>query len=75
MADTNPRRSGTGPGPAQFIVTGFVFGSTLAIPIGLGYLLDRFLGTMPLFLLLGLGFGFTGGLYYVYTELRKLGGG
>lgn len=30
---------------------------------------------MPLFLLAGLVAGFTGGLYYVYLAVRKMGGG
>jgi F0F1-type ATP synthase assembly protein I len=33
------------------------------------------LGTLPLFLLAGLAIGFAGGLYYVYLEIEKLGGG
>ena len=37
-----------------------------------GFLVDRMLGTLPLFLLLGLGLGFAGSLYYVFLELKKL---
>ncbi len=33
------------------------------------------LGTLPLFLLLGLGLGFAGSLYYVFLALKKLGSG
>ena len=40
-----------------------------------GYFADRALGTLPLFLLLGLGIGFAGGLYYVYVALKRMGSG
>jgi F0F1-type ATP synthase assembly protein I len=40
-----------------------------------GYFVDKLLGTLPLFLLVGLGLGFAGTLYYVYLELKKLGDG
>ena len=36
---------------------------------GLGYWLDRKLGTLPLFMLLGLAIGFAGGTYSVYKDL------
>lgn len=39
-----------------------------------GYLLDRLLGTLPLFLLVGVGVGFAAALYYVYLQLKDLGG-
>lgn len=38
-----------------------------------GFFVDRMLGTLPLFLLLGLGLGFAGSLYYVYLALKSLG--
>ncbi len=40
-----------------------------------GFFMDRMLGTLPLFLLLGLGIGFGGSLYYVYLALKELGSG
>lgn len=48
-----------------FIVAGLTVG---------GYLLDSFLGTLPLFLLLGLAAGFATALFYVYLQLKKMGG-
>ncbi len=36
---------------------------------GLGYWLDRKLGTLPLFMLVGLAVGFAGGTYAVYRDL------
>ena len=39
---------------------------------GLGYGLDHLLGTRPLFLLVGLGFGFAAGLMSVFRVARKM---
>jgi ATP synthase protein I len=39
-----------------------------------GLLVDRWLGTLPLFLLVGLVVGFVAGLYYVYRALKSLEG-
>ena len=47
----------------------------LALLSGIGFLVDRLLGTIPLFLLVGLFAGFAGGLYYVYVVLNKMGNG
>lgn len=60
---------------ARYIGVGFAFVLTVVIPTAVGFFLDKVLGTLPLFLLLGLGLGFAGGLYYVYQEMKKLGGG
>lgn len=40
-----------------------------------GYLLDSLLGTLPLFLLLGVAVGFIAALAYVYVQLKNLDGG
>jgi ATP synthase protein I len=60
---------------ARFIILGFTFVLILAILTVAGFFLDRFLGTLPLFLLVGLGIGFAGGLYYMYVALQNLDGG
>jgi F0F1-type ATP synthase assembly protein I len=60
---------------ARFIILGFTFLLILAILTVAGFFLDRFLGTLPLFLLVGLGIGFAGGLYYMYVALQNLDGG
>lgn len=59
----------------RFLYLGFTFILTLGVLTTVGYFVDRLLGTLPLFLLVGLGIGFAGSLYYVYLELKKLGGG
>ena len=75
MADTDPRRGDTGPGYARFFGLGFAFIAVLGVLTAAGFFLDKLLGTLPLFLLLGLVIGFAGGLYYVYLALKKLDGG
>ena len=42
---------------------------------GLGLLADKFLGTLPLFLLIGIVVGFALGLYYMYVTLKNMGNG
>jgi F0F1-type ATP synthase assembly protein I len=54
---------------------GFAFILTLGILTVIGYFVDRLLGTLPLFLIVGLALGFAGGLYYVYRALSTLGDG
>jgi ATP synthase protein I len=75
MADTDPRRGDTGPGYARFFGLGFAFIAVLGALTVAGFFLDKLLGTLPLFLFLGLVIGFAGGLYYVYQALKKLDGG
>ncbi len=75
MADTDPRRDDTGSSYARFFGLGFAFITTLGVLTVAGYFLDRALGTIPLFLLIGLAVGFAGGLYYVYRALKTLDGG
>ncbi|BBL79129.1 hypothetical protein Rxycam_00727 [Rubrobacter xylanophilus DSM 9941] len=72
MADPDSRRDGAGGNAARFFGVGFTFISTVGLLAGGGYLLDRAAGTVPLFLLVGLGLGFAGGLYYVYLALKRM---
>ena len=73
MADTNSRGNGGGGNGARFLGIGFTLGMILAAPVLVGFVLDRFVGTLPLFLLLGVAVGFAGSLYYVYRALKSLG--
>ena len=59
----------------RYLYLGFTFILILGALSTVGFFVDRLLGTLPLFLLLGLGIGFAGSLYYVYLELKKFGGG
>ncbi len=74
MTNTDPRRDDTGPSYARFFGLGFAFIVTLGVLTAAGYFLDKLVGTLPLFLLIGLVIGFAGGLYYVYQALKKLEG-
>jgi ATP synthase protein I len=62
MPNTNSQRNDAGGGYARFLSLGF----TLIVIIGgltaVGLLVDRWLGTLPLFLLVGLVVGFVAGL-------------
>jgi ATP synthase protein I len=72
MPNTNSQGNDAGGGYARFLTLGFTL---LAIIGGLtvvGFFVDRWLGTLPLFLLVGLVFGFVAGLFYVYRALQSL---
>jgi len=75
MANTEPRRRDTSPGYARLFGVGFAFIVILGVLTTLGFFVDRLLGTLPLFLIFGLGIGFAGALYYVYRALKTLGNG
>ncbi len=75
MANTESRRRETGPGYARLFGVGFAFILTVGIFTAIGFFVDRLLGTLPLFLIVGLGLGFAGGLYYLYRALKTLGDG
>lgn len=72
-ADFHGRNAGNNY--VRFLYLGFTFILVLGILTTLGFFVDRALGTLPLFLLVGLGIGFAAGLYYVYKALEDLGGG
>lgn len=74
MSYTNFREGGMQPEYGRFIGVGVVFILIIAALTGLGYVLDSLFGTLPLFLLLGVAGGFAASLYYVYIQVKKLGG-
>lgn len=47
----------------------------IALCVGGGFLADRLLGTLPLFMLLGIVAGFGLGLCYIYFAIEKTGSG
>ncbi len=75
MPGTDSQGNDAGGGHARFIGLGLAFLALLIIPALVGFFLDRIIGTLPLFLLLGLGLGFAGALYRVYLALKNLGDG
>lgn len=72
MVGSDSRKEDERPGYARFIGLGFAFMLAIAIPAAVGYFVDSLLGTMPLFLFVGVVLGFAGGLYYVYRALQDL---
>ena len=72
MPGTDSHGDNAGGSYARFIGLGFAFILLLGVFTTGGFFVDRLLGTLPLFLLLGLGIGFAGGLYYVYLALKEL---
>jgi F0F1-type ATP synthase assembly protein I len=74
MANSDPRSDG-GNGYARLIGVGFSFLIIIALCVGGGLLADNLLGTLPLFMLLGLVAGFGLGLCYIYFAIKKMGSG
>lgn len=60
---------------ARSMVLGFTLLFILVAFGGIGFLADTFLGTLPLFLVLGIVVGFSVGLYYMYVTLKNIGNG
>ena len=75
MANTDSRRRDTGPGYARLFGVGFTLIFIIGVLTAAGFFVDKLFGTLPLFLIAGLGIGFAGGLYYVYLALKSLGDG
>ena len=75
MPDINSQRNDAGGGYARFLTLGFTLIAIIGGLTALGFFADRLLGTLPLFLLVGLVLGFVASLIYVYRALKSLGGG
>ena len=74
MPDTRSQRNDASGNYARFAGLGITLLLIFGLPTMGGYFLDRLAGTLPVFLLIGLALGFTGGMFYVYRALQKLGG-
>ena len=75
MPNTDSQRNDSGGNYARFFHVGFAFMFIIAVFTAGGYLLDRLLVTLPLFLLLGMLIGFVASLFYLFTALKRVGGG
>ena len=73
MPNTDSHGNDGGGSYARLFGVGFAFILTLGVLTTIGFFVDRLLGTLPLFLIVGLGLGFAGGLYYVYRAVKTLG--
>lgn len=72
MSNQDSRSNGD-TGYARLIGVGFSFLVIMALCVGGGFLADHLLGTLPLFMLLGLVAGFGLGLCYIYFAITKMG--
>ena len=75
MPNTDSQRDNSGGNYARFFHVGFAFMFIIAVFTVGGYLLDWLVGTLPLFLLLGMLVGFGAALYYLFMALKQVGGG
>jgi len=73
MPGTDSHEDKTGGNYARLLGVGFAFILVISVLAAAGFFVDRMLGTLPLFLLVGMGLGFAGGLYYLYLALNRLG--
>jgi ATP synthase protein I len=75
MRGTDSHGDNAGGGYARFLGLGFTLLAIIGVLSAGGYFVDRLLGTLPLFLLVGLVMGFVAGLYYIYRALKRLDDG
>lgn len=75
MPQTDSQKNDASGNYARFVGLGFTLILIFGLPTVVGFFVDRLVGTLPLFLLIGLALGFVGGMFYVYRALQNLGGG
>ena len=74
MSYTSFREGGMGSDYGRSIGVGVAIIFIIVALAGIGYALDSLLDTLPLFLLLGIAGGFAAALYYIYLQVKKMGG-
>lgn len=68
-----PGERGPSPGPtAQLVNLGTMLFACVAVGLAAGYFADRWLGTSPWLLLLGLGFGIVAAAVNFYRTIKTL---
>ncbi len=70
-ASSGGRPPPLGPGAVAFLTLGVAWAVALAAGWGIGYLLDRWVGTSPLFSLVGLAFGLVIAVLMTIVRVRK----
>lgn len=60
-----------GPDLSTLLGLGMTIAVVLVAGIGLGWLLDEVLNTLPVFLMIGLALGMVGAGGYVYVQFKK----
>src|SRR2546429_9875246 len=72
MPDDEPNRFGRSFGEGySYVALGFAFAFAILAFGALGWLLDGWLGTRPLFALVGAGLGGFGGFMSIYYRVKK----
>lgn len=61
----------TGPDLSTLLGLGISIAAFLVVGLGLGWLVDEILGTLPVFLMVGLALGIAGASGYVYVQFKK----
>lgn len=74
MPNTDSNGGNASGGYARFVGLGFTFVFVIGLFVALGYGADKLLGTLPLFLLLGMVVGLGAALYYLFVRLKDVGG-
>jgi F0F1-type ATP synthase assembly protein I len=74
MPDTDSQRGNVDGSYARFVGLGFTFMFVIGFFIAAGYLVDWLLGTLPLFLLLGMVVGFVAAMVYLFSRLKNVNG-
>jgi hypothetical protein len=69
--DPPPHPSPVSAGGIELLTLGLAAAVTLALGGGIGYLIDRWVGTSPLFTLLGVALGATAAVLTTITRIRK----
>jgi F0F1-type ATP synthase assembly protein I len=64
-------QSPLGPGAVEFMSLGLSIAVVLVAGGGLGYAVDRWVGTSPLFLLVGLALGIVAAVLMTVARIRK----
>lgn len=61
----------TAPGLQELLGMGLVVAAALAVGLGLGWLVDSLLNTVPIFIMVGLLLGIVGAVAHVVRQFRK----
>jgi hypothetical protein len=70
-SDPPPHPPPVSAGAVELLTLGLAAAVTLVLGGGIGYLLDRWAGTSPLFTLLGVALGATAAVLTTITRIRK----
>lgn len=59
-----------GPELTTLLGLGAATAAILVVGLGLGWLVDQLMGTLPVFILVGLALGIVGASVYIYTKFK-----